>query len=92
MGRSRDIRGPYLTKEGKSWIDNDYSLFMEGNYEEPGRGHNGFFTERDTTYIVYHAYTRSANGKSLLNIKPVYLDDTDWPTLTETKRVLNAGK
>lgn len=90
MGRSKNLKGPYLNKLGESWVDNNYSLFMEGNYEEPGRGHNGFFTERDTTYIVYHAYTRSANGQSLLNIKPVYIDDEGWPTLTPTKKILFA--
>lgn len=81
MGRSKDIRGPYLNKEGKSWVDNHYSLFLAGDEEEPGRGHNGFFAEGDKTYIVYHAYTRAADGKSLLNIRPVYLDEEGWPTL-----------
>jgi len=90
MGRSKNLKGPYLNKAGESWVDDKYSLFMEGNYEEPGRGHNGFFTEHDTTYIVYHAYTRSANGASLLNIKPVYMDEEGWPTLTPTKKVLFA--
>jgi len=89
MGRSRKIEGPYLNKKGESWVDNHYTLFLEGNYDEPGRGHNGFFTENDTTFIVYHAYTRSAEGKSLLNIKPVYLDNNGWPTLEVTAKILN---
>lgn len=87
MGRATDIKGPYLNKEGKSWVDNNYTLFLEGNYEEPGRGHNGFITDRDTTFIVYHAYTRSAGGKSLMNIKTMYMDDQDWPTLTPTGKL-----
>jgi arabinan endo-1,5-alpha-L-arabinosidase len=90
MGRSKNLKGPYLNKLGASWVDNNYSLFMEGTYEEPGRGHNGFFTENDTTYIVYHAYTRSENGASLLNIKPVYMDEEGWPTLEITKKILFA--
>lgn len=81
MGRSKTLTGPYLNKQGESWLDNKYSLFLEGNYDEPGRGHNGFFAEGDTTFIVYHAYTRSANGASLLNIKPLYMDADGWPTL-----------
>lgn len=84
MGRSKDIKGPYLNKEGESWTDNRYTLFLAGDYEEPGRGHNGFFTENDTTYIVYHAYTRSAGGTSLLNIKPVYVGEDGWPTIQNT--------
>lgn len=84
MGRSKNIEGPYLTKEGKSWVDDNYSLFLAGDEKEPGRGHNGFFAEKDTTYIVYHAYTRSAEGKSLLNIKPLYMTADQWPTVEPT--------
>ena len=87
MGRSKNIKGPYLNKEGESWVDNKYSLFLAGDSTEPGRGHNGFFTEHDTTFIVYHAYTRSANGMSLLNIKPVYIDKDGWPTMEPTGQV-----
>jgi len=90
MGRSKNIKGPYLNKEGKSWVDNYYTLFMAGDYYEPGRGHNGFFTENDTTFIVYHAYTRSENGTSILNIKPMYMDNELWPTLDATKKILFA--
>lgn len=87
MGRSLNVKGPYLNKQGESWVDNKYSLFMEGNYDEPGRGHNGFFTEGDTTFIVYHAYTRAAGGASLLNIKPLYMDEDEWPTPDPSKKL-----
>lgn len=82
MGRSENVTGPYVNKEGESWLNDKYSIFLEGNEEEPGRGHNGFFTENDTTFIVYHAYTKSADGAPLLNIKPVFVSEEDgWPTL-----------
>lgn len=84
IGRAKTVEGPYLNKEGKSWVDNQSSPLLKGDSTEPGRGHNGFFTEGDTTYIVYHAYTRSANGASLLNIKPLYADADGWPTLQPT--------
>lgn len=87
MGRSKNIKGPYLNKEGESWVDNKYSLFLAGDSTEPGRGHNGFFTEHDTTFIVYHAYARSANGMSLLNIKPVYIDKDGWPSIEPTGKL-----
>lgn len=87
MGRSKNVKGPYLTKEGESWVDNKYSLLLAGDSTEPGRGHNGFFTEHDTTFIVYHAYTRSQNGASLLNIKPMYIDNNGWPTMEVTNKL-----
>lgn len=82
IGRSKTLAGPYLNKEDESWVNDKYTVFLAGDNDEPGRGHNGFFAERDTTFIVYHAYTRSQNGASLLNIKPMYMDKDGWPTLT----------
>lgn len=87
MGRSKNITGPYLNKEGKSWVENNYSLFLAGDSTEPGRGHNGFFTEGDSTFIVYHAYTRAAKGTSLLNIKPLYIDNEGWPSFKPTGKL-----
>lgn len=87
MGRSKNVTGPYLNKEGKNWIDNNYTLFLAGDSTAPGKGHNGFFTEHDTTFIVYHAYTRAANGASLLNIKPMYIDKEGWPTIENTGKL-----
>jgi arabinan endo-1,5-alpha-L-arabinosidase len=87
MGRSKNVAGPYLTKEGKSWVDNNYSLLLAGDSTEPGRGHNGFFTEHDTTFIVYHAYTRAAKGASLLNIKPLFVDKDGWPAMENTGKL-----
>lgn len=87
IGRSKNITGPYLNKERKSWVDNNYSVLLAGDSTEPGRGHNGMFTEHDTTFIVYHAYTRSANGASLLNIKPLYADKDGWPSVVNTGKL-----
>jgi arabinan endo-1,5-alpha-L-arabinosidase len=87
MGRSKDLHGPYMTKNGESWLDNRYTVFLAGDNEEPGRGHNGFFHENDTTFIVYHAYTRSANGTPLLNIKPLYMGEDGWPGIEPSENI-----
>lgn len=87
MGRSKNIEGPYYNKEGESWLDDKYSVFLAGDASEPGRGHNGFFAEGANTFIVYHAYTKSQNGQSLLNIKPLYITDDEWPTIDVTKKL-----
>lgn len=84
MGRATQIEGPYLNKKGESMLDNKASPFLQGDEAEPGRGGNSFFTEGDTTFIVYHAYTRSRNGASLLKIQPLFVDKDGWPTLTPT--------
>ncbi len=87
MGRSKSVTGPYLNKKGESWLDNKYTLLMAGDEARPGRGHNGFFTENDTTYIVYHAYTRAADGQSLLNIQPLFVDKDGWPSIVPSENL-----
>ncbi|MDA3880342.1 MAG: arabinan endo-1,5-alpha-L-arabinosidase [Prolixibacteraceae bacterium] len=87
MGRSKNIEGPYFNREGESWMDDKYSIFLEGDTSEPGRGHNGVFAEGDSTFVVFHAYTRSQNGQSLLNIKPLYITADEWPSINITKKL-----
>jgi len=87
IGRSLTVDGPYLNKEGKSWVDNNYTVFLAGDSTAPGKGHNGFLTDGDTTFIVYHAYTRAAGGAALLNSKILYMDEEDWPTLDNSKAI-----
>ncbi|HEX8326507.1 MAG TPA: arabinan endo-1,5-alpha-L-arabinosidase [Hymenobacter sp.] len=88
MGRAASVTGPYLNKAGESWLNNKYTVLLAGNEAEPGRGHNGFYTEGDSTFIVYHAYTRAAEGASQLRIQPVYVDKEGWPSLDPADRKL----
>ncbi|HEX8427996.1 arabinan endo-1,5-alpha-L-arabinosidase [Hymenobacter sp.] len=92
VGRSTSVTGPYLTKEGSNWHDNNYTVLLAGDTAEPGRGHNGFFTEGDSTFIVYHAYTRAAEGAPQLRIQPMYMDKDGWPSLDPTVNRLFAVK
>jgi arabinan endo-1,5-alpha-L-arabinosidase len=92
MGRSESLEGPFLTTAGKSWVDNQYTLFLAGDSTEPGRGHNGFFTQGDTTFIVYHAYSRARNGAPVLRIRPLYLDAAGWPTLDASQPLFRRRK
>lgn len=58
MGRSLGLTGPYLDKTGRNMNQGGYSVLLRGNERYPGVGHNGIFTERDTTFLVFHAYDR----------------------------------
>ncbi|MCU7547561.1 hypothetical protein OCK74_00470 [Chitinophagaceae bacterium LB-8] len=46
-----------------------------------------FYISAQSHFFVYHAYTRAANGASLLNIKPLYIDEEGWPTLDPSKKL-----
>lgn len=83
-GRARAPEGPFLTKNGSSMLNNAYDILLTGDANHPGQGGQSFFRDRDSLFMVYHSYT-APDGKSLLNIRPVYQDATGWLTLDAAK-------
>ena len=83
-GRARSPQGPFLTKNGSSMLNNAYEVLLSGDANHPGQGGQSFFRDRDSLFMVYHSYT-APDGKSLLNIRPVYQDPAGWLTLDPAK-------
>jgi arabinan endo-1,5-alpha-L-arabinosidase len=81
IGRSRDVRGPYLDKNGKSLADGGGTLVLAGNSKWPGVGHNSAYTFDGKDYLVFHAYDAGDDGKSKLKIAEMKWDKEDWPLL-----------
>jgi len=85
-GRSTTVGGPYTTQAGTSFLNNAYTVLLmrdfatDGSVLHAGMGGESFFTDHDTLFMSYHAYT-APSGNSLLNIKPVYRTGTNWLTL-----------
>ena len=84
MGRSKAITGPYVGKDGSKLMEGGGSILLRADLEEKerfrGPGHVGAFTDTDgTTYLVYHAYDREANGAPTLRIAPLTWDAYGWP-------------
>lgn len=82
VGRSRDITGPYLDKEGEQMIHGGGSLVLEGDENYAGIGHQSAYTFNDTDYLVAHGYDLSDEGRSKLIILEMVWDDYDWPVVT----------
>ena len=82
-GRSRQIAGPYLDKEGHPMAQNGGSVFVRGDGREwMGIGHNAVFTDTDgTDYFVAHGYDGYDNGKPKLLIRKIRWDQAGWPFL-----------
>jgi arabinan endo-1,5-alpha-L-arabinosidase len=80
MGRSENIAGPYLTKDGKRLLDGAYTVLLAGDTAHPGQGGQSFYEERGQLYMVYHAYT-APSGDPVLNVRPIFFDSSGWPTL-----------
>ncbi|MFY0624870.1 MAG: arabinan endo-1,5-alpha-L-arabinosidase [Reichenbachiella sp.] len=79
VGRSNDVTGPYLDKEGKSMIQGGGSLVIEGDKRWAGVGHNSAYTFDDKDYLIFHAYDTQKNGAPILKIAQMTWDEEGWP-------------
>ena len=76
VGRSENLFGPYVDKEGRSLMDNHYEVILHGSDDVVGPGHNAeFITDnRGQDWIIYHGFSRT-NPKSG---RLVYMDSVEW--------------
>jgi arabinan endo-1,5-alpha-L-arabinosidase len=79
VGRSTNVTGPYVDKDGVDMLDGGGEIIDTGDDVRKGPGHNGIFIENDTVFCVNHYYACN----SLLQIRPLYFDD-GWPSFTGT--------
>ena len=83
MGRSKDIKGPYLDKEGKDMAKGGGTLVIKGNERWAGWGGNSAYTFDGKDYIVFHAYENADNDFHRLKIGQITWDAEQWPVVDE---------
>ena len=83
VGRSKDVRGPFLDKEGRSMANGGGTLLLGGNKDWPGRGGNSVYTFDGKDYLVFHAYEAADNGLQKLKIAEIEWDAAQWPVVDE---------
>ncbi len=82
VGRSKDVTGPYLDKQGKDLAKGGGSLVLDGNKAWPGLGHNSAYTFDGKDYLVFHAYEAADDGLQKLKILEIHWKN-QWPTVDE---------
>ncbi|GAB3659365.1 arabinan endo-1,5-alpha-L-arabinosidase [Echinicola sediminis] len=82
VGRSKDLQGPYVDKEGKSLYQGGGTLVLEGNEDWYGVGHNAAYTFDGLDYLVFHGYEAKENGTPRLFVREIDWDDEGWPKVT----------
>lgn len=87
VGRSKDIRGPYLDKDGISMAQGGGSLLLGGDKNWAGQGGCSVYTFDGKDYLVFHAYEMADNGLQKLRIARLEWDKMGWPATDE--RALN---
>ena len=80
VGRSENLLGPYLNKEGKNMLENYHEVLIHGNDRFVGTGHNSEIIEDDQgkTWILYHAVDKTNPKGRLLMLDEIQWDD-GWP-------------
>jgi len=79
IGRSENVIGPYLDREGKSLLQGGGSLLVMGNSRFHGPGHNSVLFTEDGAYNIYHSYDGQQNGRATLRVSELRWNDTKWP-------------
>ena len=83
VGRSRDVTGPYLDKNGLDMAQGGGTLVLAGDKDWPGRGGASAYTFDGKDYLVFHAYEAADNGLQKLQIAEIKWDENQWPLIDE---------
>lgn len=79
VGRSKEVAGPYVDREGKSLEQGGGTQVLAGDDKWYGLGHNSVYTFDKADYLVFHAYDAADQGKPKLRIEKLGWDAQGWP-------------
>ncbi len=82
VGRSENVFGPFMDKEGEDMRLGGGSLVVRGNDKWAGFGHNSAYTLDGKDYLVFHGYDVSDEGIPKLWITEIVWDEDGWPKVT----------
>ena len=89
VGRSANITGPYLDRNGIDMVNNGGTLFLQGTGKYTGPGHIGFLVENGREWFSYHYYDANAYapwygayGPSEFDLRPLSWTADNWPAFT----------
>jgi len=79
VGRSKNLSGPYLDKNGVYMTKGGGSAVVVGNNRYPGVGHCGVYDFDGQDYIIFHGYDREKQGMPRLLVEKLHWDKNNWP-------------
>lgn len=83
VGRSRDVTGPYVDKNGVDMMKGGGSIVIAGDKDWKGLGHNSAYTIDGKDFMVLHAYETADNYLQKLKIMEIKWDDRGWPVVDQ---------
>lgn len=97
VGRSRNIQGPYLDRQGRDMASGGGSLVIEGDkIHFEAAGHCAFYHIHSAPHqqkthddhldlFICHGYSTHHNGQAILIQRPVRWTEDEWPELEELR-------
>jgi arabinan endo-1,5-alpha-L-arabinosidase len=79
VGRARELRGPYIDREGVEMLNGGGTLVLGGSSRWAGPGSNSVFDDGGKHLNVYHAYDANNDGTATLRIAELAFDNDGWP-------------
>jgi arabinan endo-1,5-alpha-L-arabinosidase len=83
VGRSKEVTGPYVDRNGKAMLEGGGTQILAGAGRVRGPGHNAVLIEGEKHWLVHHYYDAEENGVATLQIRPLRWDEEGWPVAGE---------
>ena len=83
VGRSKDVTGPYIDRDGAPMSQGGGSIIAEGNDDWAGIGHCSVYNFNGEDYFIAHAYSIKNNGRAMLIIRKLSWTEDGWPEIEE---------
>ena len=82
VGRSRQVYGPYLDRNGQDMAKGGGTLFLEGDKKQfEAAGHCAVYHINGEDIFICHGYSIVHNGSSILIQRPIRWTSDGWPVL-----------
>jgi len=82
VGRSTQVAGPYLDRNGVDMANGGGSMFLESTARFIGPGHAGIMDDNGTNWFTYHYYDGNNGGTATLGLTTLGWSADGWPLLT----------
>ena len=80
VGRSKQVSGPYLDRNGKDMLVGGGTIFLEGDKKEwEAAGHCEAYTFDGEDVFICHGYSATHNGAAMLIQRPISWTADGWP-------------
>jgi arabinan endo-1,5-alpha-L-arabinosidase len=84
IGRSKNLKGPYLDKNGIAMNKGGGTILLQGDKDWYGVGHNGVAHFDGADHIIFHGYDAADRGISKLRLQKLNWVE-GWPVIEENK-------